>query len=237
MAKHGADAVAVFVSPDFEGCVAAVEMCEVVAGGAEAFQRRPFATCYINVTSGLVANAEALQKCMFLAEKGLPMLWIPLNAGGVNSPATTAASPKPADADPVPATTIASELTPSSPLPPNIRIGKITLQGGNVNFSDFFIRPNYSANLTGIGGSVTEMTPEIAADLELRGKVDNTAPVEIAGRLNPLAKDLLLDIKASARDIARAHGGDIWLEPTPIGSSIAFSLPLLPVTNKTPELS
>lgn len=80
----------VFVTPDFEGCVAAIEMCEAVAGGAEAFQHKPFATCYINVTSGLVANAEALQKCMFLAEKGLPMLYIPLNAGGVNSPATTA---------------------------------------------------------------------------------------------------------------------------------------------------
>jgi len=80
----------VFVSPDFEGCAAAVEMCEAVAGGADAFQRRPFATCYINVTSGLVANAEALQKCMYLAEKGLPMLYIPLNAGGVNAPTTTA---------------------------------------------------------------------------------------------------------------------------------------------------
>jgi trimethylamine--corrinoid protein Co-methyltransferase len=67
----------VFVSPDFEGCVAAVEMCEAVAGGAEAFQRHPFATCYINVTSGLVANEEALQKCIYLAEKGLPQLWIP----------------------------------------------------------------------------------------------------------------------------------------------------------------
>jgi trimethylamine---corrinoid protein Co-methyltransferase len=80
----------VFVSPAFEGCVAAVEMCEIVAGGADAFQQRPFATCYINVTSGLVANAEALQKCMYLAQKGLPLLYIPLNAGGVNAPATTA---------------------------------------------------------------------------------------------------------------------------------------------------
>jgi trimethylamine--corrinoid protein Co-methyltransferase len=79
-----------FVTPDLQGCLAAVEMCEIVAGGAEAFQQRPFATCYINVTSGLVANAEALQKCMYLAEKGLPLLYIPLNAGGVNSPMTTA---------------------------------------------------------------------------------------------------------------------------------------------------
>ena len=80
----------VFVTPDFEGCVAAVEMCELVAGGIEAFQRKPFATCYINVTSGMTANAEALQKCMYLAGKGLPQLYIPLNAGGVNSPVTTA---------------------------------------------------------------------------------------------------------------------------------------------------
>ncbi len=80
----------VFVTPDFHGCVAAVEMCEVVAGGADAFRQRPFATCYINVTSGLIANEEALQKCIFLAEKGLPLLYIPLNAGGVNAPATTA---------------------------------------------------------------------------------------------------------------------------------------------------
>jgi trimethylamine--corrinoid protein Co-methyltransferase len=80
----------VFVSPDFAGCVVAVEMCEVVAGGTAAFQQHPFAVCYINVTSGLVANQEALQKCMYLAEKGLPLLYIPLNAGGVNSPCTTA---------------------------------------------------------------------------------------------------------------------------------------------------
>lgn len=80
----------VFVTPDFEGCVAAIEMCEVLAGGVESFQRKPFATCYINVTTGMIANAEALQKCMYLAEKGLPQLYIPLNAGGVNSPVTTA---------------------------------------------------------------------------------------------------------------------------------------------------
>jgi trimethylamine--corrinoid protein Co-methyltransferase len=89
MLNHTAKPI-VFVTPDFEGCVRMVEMCEAVAGGPDAFRQRPFATCYINVTSGLVANEEATQKCIFLAEKGLPMLYIPLNAGGVNAPATTA---------------------------------------------------------------------------------------------------------------------------------------------------
>jgi len=89
MLKHTTKPI-VFVTPDFEGCVTAVEMCEIVAGGEEALRRNPFAVCYINVTSGLVANQEALQKCMYLAEKGLPMLYIPINAAGVNSPTTTA---------------------------------------------------------------------------------------------------------------------------------------------------
>ncbi len=80
----------VYVSPELTGCQASVEMCEAVAGGAVAFRRRPFAACYINVTSGLIADADALQKCIYLAEKGLPQLWIPLNAGGVNSPTTIA---------------------------------------------------------------------------------------------------------------------------------------------------
>ncbi len=80
----------VFVTPDFDTCVASVDMAEIVAGGEQAFRDRPFAVCYINVTSGLVANEDSLQKCIYFAEKGLPQLYIPLNAAGVNSPATTA---------------------------------------------------------------------------------------------------------------------------------------------------
>jgi hypothetical protein len=91
------------------------------------------------------------------------------------------------------------ELT--AKIPENIRIGKITLQGGNVKFSDFFVRPNYTANLTGIGGSVTEMTVQKAGDVDLRGKVDNAAPVEIVGRVNALSADLFIDLAASATDI------------------------------------
>jgi uncharacterized protein involved in outer membrane biogenesis len=87
---------------------------------------------------------------------------------------------------------------------PDVRIGRIAAREGNVNFSDFFIRPNFSANLTGFGGSVTEMTAEKAGEVELRGKIDNAAPVEIAGRVNVLSRDLFLDMNASARDIELA---------------------------------
>jgi trimethylamine--corrinoid protein Co-methyltransferase len=81
----------VFVTNEFSGCVDAVEMAELVAGGAGALRRRPNVACYINVTSGLRHNEEALQKLLFLAGKGLPLLYIPVVDCGINGPVTPAA--------------------------------------------------------------------------------------------------------------------------------------------------
>ncbi len=80
----------VFVTNEFSGCVDAVEMAEIVAGGAEALKQRPFVACYINVTTGLRHNEEALQKLLFLADKGLPALYIPVISGGISGPITMA---------------------------------------------------------------------------------------------------------------------------------------------------
>ena len=85
----------VFVTPDFEGCVAAIEMCEIVAGDAQAFQRKPYFTCYINVTSGMTMNTGSAAKMYVPGKKDLPLLWIPLQVGGVNSPVTIAGCLKP----------------------------------------------------------------------------------------------------------------------------------------------
>jgi Domain of Unknown Function (DUF748) len=85
--------------------------------------------------------------------------------------------------------------------PKAVTIGKINLQGGNINFSDFFVKPNYSANLTSVHGSISELKPETPGDIDLQAKLDEAAPVEIKGKINPLAKELFLDIVADARDI------------------------------------
>jgi trimethylamine--corrinoid protein Co-methyltransferase len=82
----------VFVTNEFSGCVDAVEMMEIVAGGANAFMLRPFGACYINVTTGLRHNREALQKLLFLADKGLPALYIPVVVSGISGPITAAGS-------------------------------------------------------------------------------------------------------------------------------------------------
>lgn len=89
---------------------------------------------------------------------------------------------------------------PASP-EKEISIGKITLKDGNINFSDFFIKPNYSANLMAVEGTISELKPEAPGDVDLSAKLDNYAPVEIKGKINPIAKELYLDIVADAKDI------------------------------------
>jgi trimethylamine--corrinoid protein Co-methyltransferase len=80
----------VFVSTGFSGCVDAIEMAEAVAGGSEALRLSPFVACYINVTTGLRHNREALQKLLYLADKGLPALYVPVSQGGTTAPVTLA---------------------------------------------------------------------------------------------------------------------------------------------------
>jgi Domain of Unknown Function (DUF748) len=111
----------------------------------------------------------------------------------------TNATPPPRSDKPAPAPAAPREEV----APPPIAIAKVTLQGGNVNFTDLFIKPNYSANLTEIGGSVTGLSSQLntTADVDLRGRFAKTAPVEIKGKVNPLVRNPFLDIKANVRDI------------------------------------
>ncbi len=88
------------------------------------------------------------------------------------------------------------------PLMP-VKIGKVTLQGGSVRFSDNFVKPNYTANLMRIGGRITGLSTDAdsVASIELRGNYDNVAPLNLAGRLNPLATQPKLDIQADIKGI------------------------------------
>jgi trimethylamine---corrinoid protein Co-methyltransferase len=80
----------VIVTHDLPSLQASVEMAEAVTGGAHALKENPFVACYINVTTGLLHNQEALQKLIYMAEKGLPSMYIPVCYGGVTAPITLA---------------------------------------------------------------------------------------------------------------------------------------------------
>ena len=94
------------------------------------------------------------------------------------------------------------EAGDAPPAPP-IKINRITLQGGTVDFTDRFIQPNYSATLIDIGGTVAGLSsePGTLADVDLRGRLDTGAPTEITGRINPLAGDLVMDMRGDIRGI------------------------------------
>ncbi len=120
----------------------------------------------------------------------------------------TQASPaSEAQAAPAPATTTAQASAPAAPAPagpkPQIRIGGVAVDKGNINFSDFFVKPNYTANLTGMKGSVSKVSSSdpTPADLVLDGRIDDDAPVNISGKLNPLGAQLFLDIAAKASGV------------------------------------
>lgn len=103
---------------------------------------------------------------------------------------------------------------PSAAVPPSkpvasaeekvpIRIGTLTLEGGRIGIADHFVKPNYSATLADLNGMVSGLSTEegTVAQLDLRGSLANHSPLEITGRVNPLAASAFADIKASFRDI------------------------------------
>ncbi len=93
---------------------------------------------------------------------------------------------------------------------PVINVGPVSLINGKVFFSDRFVKPNYSANLSELTGklgsfsSQAPLGPPQLADVELRGRAEGTASLEILGKVNPLAKPLALDIKGIVRDLELA---------------------------------
>jgi len=102
-----------------------------------------------------------------------------------------------------PAAKVAGGAAAKETAPPPIRIAKVTLQGGTVNFSDFFVKPNYTVNVTKVGGRVSGLssTADSMADMELRGTYANSAPVTVAAKLNPLAAQAFLDLKADVKGV------------------------------------
>ncbi|HEX7384065.1 MAG TPA: DUF748 domain-containing protein, partial [Burkholderiaceae bacterium] len=94
-----------------------------------------------------------------------------------------------------------SPAAAASPL--HLRWRGIRLAGGEIDFTDNFIRPNYSAKLTDVAGDIAALgwnDPQPAA-VHLAGKVDGSAPLEITGSVNPLGARLYTDLTASARGI------------------------------------
>ncbi len=97
----------------------------------------------------------------------------------------------------------------ADPMAPVIRFGPVNLVRGSMYFTDHFVKPNYSTDLTELNGRLSAFSSVRPAggesfdmaDLELSGKAEGTAAVQVSGKINPLAKPLALDIQARMRDL------------------------------------
>lgn len=114
-------------------------------------------------------------------------------------PTSLTRSVQPPGAAPEPTT---SEVA-APPSNADIEVGKIALKDGHLNYSDNFIQPNYSADLTEIAGKIGKFGTSTTepAPVQINGEVNGSSPIDISGAMNPLAPKAALDITAKADGI------------------------------------
>jgi uncharacterized protein involved in outer membrane biogenesis len=115
-------------------------------------------------------------------------------------PAPAAHAPGAAASTP---TVAASAPAAPADLPLDLTVLATRLGNGRVDFTDRFIRPNYSADLSELQGTLGPIrtgTREMA-DITLRGKVARTGTLDLSGQINPTANPPVMDLRARAADL------------------------------------
>ena len=84
-----------------------------------------------------------------------------------------------------------------------VNIGQIIMEKGQIRFIDKSVTPNFKTNLTNINTKIAGLSSEeaIRSDINIRAIVNNHTPVEIKGKINPLKKDLFLDMAVALTDM------------------------------------
>jgi hypothetical protein len=124
---------------------------------------------------------------------------VPLTPPSASAAAAASASaPAPASGPPA---LVKAAPTPQSPV--KLHFGQLVFQDGRVTYTDNFIRPNYTADLVSIHGTVgafgTQSTTP--APVDVAAKLAANGPISIRGTVNPLIAKPALDLTATAHDI------------------------------------
>ncbi|MCA3797706.1 MAG: DUF748 domain-containing protein, partial [Burkholderia sp.] len=132
------------------------------------------------------------------ASKGEP---VPLSPG-MTPPAAAQAAPQASAPAAASATVVVKAATPPQN-PVRMHFGELLLQNGRVTYTDNFIKPNYTANLVAIKGTVgafgTDSTTP--APVDVAANLAGNGPISIKGSVNPLIEKPALDLTATAHDI------------------------------------
>lgn len=131
---------------------------------------------------------------------------VPLSPG-VTPPAAaqaaSAAAAQQASATAAASATVVVKAAPTPQRPVRMHFGELVLQNGRVTYTDNFIKPNYTANLVAIKGTVgafgTDSTT--SAPVDVAANLAGNGPISIKGSVNPLIDKPALDLTATAHDI------------------------------------
>ncbi len=84
-----------------------------------------------------------------------------------------------------------------------INIDRVVLTNGSFTLTDRSIEPNTSFSVDDLAGHILGLSSgeRARAKIDLRGKVESSAPVAIAGWINPLSSDGFADLTAGCSDI------------------------------------
>ncbi|RQZ19261.1 DUF748 domain-containing protein [Burkholderia sp. Bp9031] len=131
------------------------------------------------------------------ASKGEP---VPLSPGVTPPAAAQAASAAAVQQASAP---VVVKAAPPPQNPVRMHFGELLLQNGRVTYTDNFIKPNYTANLVAIKGTVgafgTDSTT--SAPVDVAANLAGNGPISIKGSVNPLIEKPALDLTATAHDI------------------------------------
>jgi hypothetical protein len=134
---------------------------------------------------------QAVSEAVAASAPVAPAVPVAASAASAASGTTTTTAPA----------TVTAATPPQNPV--KLHFGQLVLQQGRVTYTDNFIRPNYTANLVNIQGTVgafgTESTTP--APVDVAAKLAANGPLTIRGTVNPLIAKPALDLTATAHDI------------------------------------
>lgn len=87
--------------------------------------------------------------------------------------------------------------------PKAIRVDRVSLMNGIVQFLDRSVKPTFSTKLADLQATMTNLSSDAGkpADVDVKAKLDDAAPFAITGKLNPLGNDLFADLTVSFREM------------------------------------
>ncbi len=143
----------------------------------------------IGVSIASVTVAAPYARVTVGADKSLNLAEVVRAPGAAAAPATVAAPPS-------------LGAAPAQALP-QIEIGVVTISDGDFSFEDRSLEPHVRMAVNAFGGTIAGLSSKDVgkADVDLKATVDGAGPVAISGRIDPLGRDMFVDLKVDCRSV------------------------------------